>query len=62
MLTEIISQMESRGFVKVLENPDLIINLGVSVVSKEQTRKPIFETLHFIWGNGTINGSQKKLS
>ena len=39
MLTEIISQMESRGFVKVLENPDLIINLGVSVVSKEQTRE-----------------------
>lgn len=39
MLVEIIKQMESRGFVKVLENPDLIINLGVSVVSKEQTRE-----------------------
>ena len=39
MLTEIISQMESRGFVKVSENPDLIINLGVSIVSKNQTRE-----------------------
>jgi hypothetical protein len=39
MLTEIINQMESRGFVKVSENPDLIINLGVSIVSKNQTRE-----------------------
>lgn len=39
MLVEIIEHMESRGFVKVLENPDLIINVGVSIVSKEQTRQ-----------------------
>jgi hypothetical protein len=39
MLVEIISHMESRGFVKVLESPDLIINLGVSIVSKNNTRE-----------------------
>lgn len=39
MLVEIIENMESRGFVKVTENPDLIINLGISIVSKEQTRQ-----------------------
>jgi hypothetical protein len=39
MLVEIINHMESRGFVKVAENPDLIINLGVLVVSKNETRE-----------------------
>ena len=39
MLVEIIKHMESRGFEKVLENPDLIINVGVSIVSKDQTRE-----------------------
>jgi hypothetical protein len=39
MLLEIVKHMESRGFTKVQENPDLIINLGVSIVSKKQTRE-----------------------
>jgi hypothetical protein len=39
LLVEMIKHMESRGFVKVLENPDLIINVGVSIVSKDQTRE-----------------------
>ncbi len=39
MLEEIIKQMTSRGFVKVKENPDLIINLGVSIIAKLNTRE-----------------------
>ena len=39
ILEEIAKQMESRGFIKVVQNPDLIVNLGVSIVSKDQTKE-----------------------
>jgi len=38
-LDEIHEQMAARGYEKVSENPDLIINLGVSITEKEQTRE-----------------------
>lgn len=39
LVVEINKQMVNRGYEKVKENPDLIINLGVSIDKKEQTRE-----------------------
>ena len=39
LIVEINKQMVARGYEKVSENPDLIINLGASVTEEEQTRE-----------------------
>lgn len=42
LIEEINSQMISRGFEKVNKNPDLIINIGVVLTNKTQTRQTNF--------------------
>ena len=39
LVEEINNQMISRGYEKVKENPELIINLGVSIMDEVQTRE-----------------------
>ena len=39
LIGEINMQMVARGYEKVSENPDLIINLGVDITEEEQTRE-----------------------
>lgn len=39
LIGEIFNQMISRGYQKVKENPDLIINVGVDITKKTQTRE-----------------------
>jgi hypothetical protein len=39
LVEEINNQMISRGYDKVQENPDLIINLGVTITEEAQTRQ-----------------------
>lgn len=39
LIEEINKQMNARGYKKVKENPDLIINLGVNITSEVQTRE-----------------------
>ena len=39
LIEEIHKQMAARGYEKVSENPDLIINLGISITKEEQTRE-----------------------
>ena len=36
---EVFKQMNSRGYQKVKENPDLLINLGVTLSREKQTRE-----------------------
>ncbi|MCJ7468436.1 MAG: DUF4136 domain-containing protein [Maribacter sp.] len=42
LIEEINKQMISRGYEKVKENPDLIINVGVSITAEVQTRETTF--------------------
>lgn len=39
LIEEINKQMAARGYEKVSENPELIINVGVSITEEEQTRE-----------------------
>lgn len=39
LIGEIHKHMAARGYEKVSENPDLIINLGVNITEAEQTRE-----------------------
>lgn len=39
LIEEINNQMISRGYEKVNENPDLIINIGIVITNEEQTRE-----------------------
>lgn len=39
LITEINKQMELRGYQKVKENPDLLINVGVVITKEQQTRE-----------------------
>jgi hypothetical protein len=39
LITEINKQMEMRGYQKVKENPDLLINIGVVISKEKQTRE-----------------------
>lgn len=39
LIVEINKQMTSRGYQKVKENPDLIINIGVYITKETQTRQ-----------------------
>lgn len=39
LITEINKQMEMRGYTKVKENPDLLINIGVVISKEQQTRE-----------------------
>lgn len=39
LIEEVHKQMEARGYEKVDENPDLIINLGVTITEEVQTRQ-----------------------
>lgn len=39
LIEEINKQMNARGYKKVKENPDLIINLGVAITNEVQTRE-----------------------
>ena len=42
LIVEINKQMTSRGYQKVKENPDLIINIGVVITNETQTRQTDF--------------------
>lgn len=42
LIGEIHQQMQARGYAKVGENPDLIINLGVAITEEAQTRESDF--------------------
>ena len=39
LLLEITKQMNARGYKKVTENPDLLINIGVAITEEVQTRE-----------------------
>ena len=39
LIVEINKQMNARGYKKVAENPDLMINLGVAITAEVQTRE-----------------------
>lgn len=42
LVNEVGNQMTLRGCKKVTENPDLIINIGINIESKNQTRETSF--------------------
>lgn len=44
LIVEINNQMNARGYKKVKDNPDLIINLGVLIIKEVQTRETDFRT------------------
>ena len=61
IVEEIEKQMKSRGFIKVVQNPDLIINLGVSIVSKDQTRETNIQDAPLYMGQRNYKWESKEV-
>ena len=44
LIAEIGQQMAARGYQKVKENPDLILNIGIVITAEQKTRQTTLQT------------------
>jgi hypothetical protein len=61
LIMEIDKQMKARGFEKVKENPDLLINLGVDIGEETQTRQTDFRDAPIYMGQRNYHWESEEI-